>query len=174
MGIYTAKNLIWQFCGCLCSLQKSYNKLQVNIFNISFYKKITAWQRQGLCTTKIKCNSFSFTYVQHVTTILQWNLSWEAIAMRLPVLTDHTFLAGRPTFQCNWTCQQRPHVDKSHFCCQWGSLSGQVLLSVQWYLNFCPSHCCFTSCYFFMRMRLEFSGLVHSKFSSEPQLLADS
>ncbi len=108
MGIYTAKNLIWQFCGCLCSLQKSYNKLQVNIFNISFYKKITAWQRQGLCTTKIKCNSFSFTYVQHVTTILQWNLSWEAIAMRLPVLTDHTFLAGRPTFQCNWTCQQRP------------------------------------------------------------------
>ena len=53
---------------------------------------------------------------------------------RPPVLTDHAFLAERPTFQYNWTCQQKDHLSwQTTFLWQMG-WSFKTGSSVQWYI----------------------------------------
>ncbi len=51
---------------------------------------------------------------------------------KLPVLTDHTFLAVGsthvPTFQYLNLPPETACLDRPHFCGQWGGLSRQVLL----------------------------------------------
>ncbi len=79
------------------------------------------------------------------TLLVQWNLSWETTAMRdhLSWKTTHFWqkaLHFNITEPVTKTKYHLDHLDRPHFCGQWGGLSRQILLYVGLIFIFWDNH----------------------------------